>query len=101
MSISSLSSLATTAFDTARSTIKAMADAATAPPATAEKPTTDPSAATDLGLMSLDTQDTVDVKTAWTATETPAAAAGTPAATAEEKPARPRSRLGNALDSYA
>ena len=92
MSISSLSSLATTAFDTARSTIKAMAEAATAPPA--DTATADKSAATDLGLMSLDTQETVVIKTAGTVAETPPAAA-------PEKPARPRSRLGNSLDSYA
>jgi 3-phosphoglycerate kinase len=110
MSISSLSSLATTAFDTAKSTLKAMADAATAPPTDAaaaktganaataktgaDAATTEKSTAADLGLMTLDTLDTVDVKTAWTAAETPKT-------TGEEKPARPRSRLGNSLDSYA
>ena len=81
-----------------------MAEAATAPPATAvpaDQPGADTSAATDLGLMSLDTQDTVDVKTAWTAGEAPKAVAdATAAAPRRSRPGR-GSRLGNSLDSYA
>jgi hypothetical protein len=91
MSISSLSSLATTAFDTARSTLKAMADAATAPPAASAETAADTAA--DLGAM---TRDTVDVSSDNATAKGPA-----PVVAEEEAPVRPRSRLGNSLDSYA
>ena len=78
MPISSFSSLAATAFDTARSTIKAMADAAAAPP------TGDDAARNGTSVR----------KTAEKALA---------ARTAEEPQTevRPRSRRGNSLDAYA
>jgi hypothetical protein len=94
MSISSLSSLATTAFDTARSTLKAMADAAAAPPADAAKAALGTGrTAADLSAM---TQDTVEVSAPKAAKQTTA-----PVAAEQQTPVRPRSRLGNSLDSYA
>jgi hypothetical protein len=88
MSLSSLGSLASTAFDTARSTFKAMAEAAV-PPATdggaATRPTPAPPAAAD--------------------TPTPAVSASTATFAAEPTATTPRQvkgrRLGTVLDAYA
>jgi hypothetical protein len=97
MSISSLSSLATTAFDSARSSLKAMADAATAPPGgAAAKTATSADTGGPAAELSAMARDTVDVSSVKAAAEDPA-----PAVADQETPVRPRSRLGNALDSYA
>ena len=84
MTLGSISSLATTAFDTARTTFKAMADAAV-PPA-------DAGGSGGSGQRS--------TRTAAPQTAAAAKAAGR-ADTEEQEPASPSRRRGTVLDAYA
>jgi len=90
MTIGSLSSLATTAFATTRSTFKAMAEAAV-PPADADRKT----------AAGAGEQTSSHTSTRTRAPATAPAAATTAGRAAAEEPARPTRRRGALLDAYA
>jgi len=100
MSLSSLGSLASTAFDTARTTLKAMADAAV-PPAT-EKPAatpTAPAAPPSAGSQAVPSQAVPSQAVPYAAASPGGPEAAASAAT-KPKPAKGQ-RIGTVLDAYA